>query len=182
MNITCSQMDVLISFYIDGDLSSNLKKQVEEHMKNCSVCRAKYEIVKSMIEDLKQTLNEDSENKNEFHTKTTSSQYKAFKNNLSAYIDNELSTDENVKIKKYTINNTLARQELQDSYNVRKLMNNTFKKIESEARNDFSKSVLKQLELEEEANLGIHPFIKILICFSIAVLVITSFVLISFSM
>ena len=75
MNITCSQMDVLISFYIDGDLSSNLKKQVEEHMKNCSVCRAKYEIVKSMIEDLKQTLNEDSENKNEFHTKTTSSQY-----------------------------------------------------------------------------------------------------------
>ena len=59
MNITCSQMDVLISFYIDGDLSSNLKKQVEEHMKNCSVCRAKYEIVKSMIEDLKQTLNED---------------------------------------------------------------------------------------------------------------------------
>ena len=104
------------------------------------------------------------------------------KNNLSAYIDNELSTDENVKIKKYTINNTLARQELQDSYNVRKLMNNTFKKIESEARNDFSKSVLKQLELEDEANLGIHPFIKILICFSIAVLVITSFVLISFSM
>ena len=60
--------------------------------------------------------------------------------------------------------------------------NNTFKKIESEARNDFSKSVLKQLELEEEANLGIHPFIKILICFSIAVLVITSFVLISLSM
>ena len=36
MNLTCAQMDVLISFYIDDELSSVLKKQVEEHLKNCA--------------------------------------------------------------------------------------------------------------------------------------------------
>ena len=31
MNLTCAQMDVLLSFYIEGELSSALKTQVEEH-------------------------------------------------------------------------------------------------------------------------------------------------------
>ena len=56
MKLTCAQMDVLISFYIDGDLSVALKSQVEEHMKKCSVCRAKYEIIKSMLSDLQNNL------------------------------------------------------------------------------------------------------------------------------
>ena len=48
MEITCAQMDVLLSFYIEGDLSKALKIKVEEHLKNCSSCRAKYNIVKGM--------------------------------------------------------------------------------------------------------------------------------------
>jgi len=185
MNLTCSQMDVLISFYIEGDLSINLKKQVEEHMKNCATCRAKYDIIKSMIEDIKLSI---SENKNintnndiNLQTKIFSPQYKIFKNNLSAYIDNELSSDENIKIKKFTINNTLARQELQDNYNIRRLMNTSFKKTETETKHDFSRNIIKQLELEDELNLDIHPVIKILLCFTILVLVVTSFILISLS-
>ena len=31
MKITCSQMDVLISFYIEEELSSTLREQVEKH-------------------------------------------------------------------------------------------------------------------------------------------------------
>ena len=31
MEITCTQMDVLISFYIEGDLSKALKEKVDEH-------------------------------------------------------------------------------------------------------------------------------------------------------
>ena len=37
MEITCSQMDVLLSFYIKGDLSNALKKQVEEDDVLCPV-------------------------------------------------------------------------------------------------------------------------------------------------
>ena len=56
MEITCAQMDVLISFYIEGDLSKALKQKVTEHLKQCPACRAKYDIIKSMLEDLKSTL------------------------------------------------------------------------------------------------------------------------------
>ena len=49
MEITCAQMDVLLSFYIEGDLSKALKIKVEEHLKNCSSCRAKYNIVKACL-------------------------------------------------------------------------------------------------------------------------------------
>lgn len=186
MKLTCSQMDVLISFYIEGDLSPALKLQVEEHIKNCPACRAKYDIIKTMISDLKKSFNteEDSkpvENYNNQDSGATSLQYRVFKNNLSAYIDNELSGDENIKIKKFTINNPSARQELEDSYNIRKLMNDSFRKTKSEVRQDFSKKVLRQLELEEEATSGIHPAIKILVAFTIAVLVLTTIVLISLS-
>ena len=60
-------------------------------------------------------------------------------------------------------------------------MNNSFKKTKSEARQDYSRSVLRQLELDEEANFGLHPAIKILIGFTITVLVLTSIVLMTLS-
>lgn len=184
MKLTCAQMDVLISFYIDGDLSVALKSQVEEHMKKCSVCRAKYEIIKSMLSDLQNNLDLKDEafaNNKDLNTKVTSQQYRVFKNNLSAYLDNELSNEDNIKIKKFTINNAKARQDLQDSYNIRKLMNDSFKKTKAESKHDFSKAVLRQLELEDEVNLGIHPAIKLLIGFTLMVLLITSLVLMSLS-
>lgn len=185
MKLTCAQMDVLITFYIDNELSNALKKQVEEHIKTCATCRAKYDIIKSMLLDLKSSFNLSDANEREdlnfSKDKLTSQHYCMFKNNLSAYIDNELSNDENIKIKKYTINNLNARKELQDNYNIRKLMNDSFKKTKADVRQDFSRSVLRQLELEEEATLGIHPAIKLLIVFTFLVLVITAFVLMSLS-
>ncbi len=183
MNLTCAQMDVLISFYIEGDLSPTLKTQVEEHMKSCATCRAKYDIIKTMLSDLKNSFDLDSEGfeDKKYATGVSSHQYRLFQNNLSAYIDNELTNDENIKIKKFTINNSQARQELEDNYNIRKLMNDSFRKTKNEARQDFSKSVLRQLELEDEANLGFHPAIKLVIGFTVAVLVLTSIVLMSLS-
>ena len=53
MEITCLQMDVLISFYIDGELSDALKTKVEEHLKECPVCRAKLNIISSLFTDVK---------------------------------------------------------------------------------------------------------------------------------
>ena len=179
MKLTCSQMDVLLSFYINGDLSSSLKTQVEEHMSSCASCRAKFDIVKNMLEELKQDLkidNKTSRLEKENHS-ITSEHYRAFSENLSAYIDNELTNEESIKLKKFTINNTTARKDLENAYQLRKLMNDSLKKAKSESKQDFSKNVLKQLELEDEIELGIHPAIKLLIVFTILVLTITAFVL-----
>ncbi|MBQ7764119.1 zf-HC2 domain-containing protein [bacterium] len=183
MKLTCAQMDVLISFYLEGDLSSALKNQVEHHLKICPTCQAKFEIIKSMISDLKNSFEDNSKPaKQEAYTNDATSQhYRVFKNNLSAYIDNELPSEENIKIKKFTINNPKARQDLEDNYNIRRLLNESFKKTKSETRQDFSKNILKQLELDDYDSFGIHPAIKLLIIFTFAVLVITSFVLMSLS-
>lgn len=182
MKLTCTQMDVLISFYIDGDLSKALKSQVEEHLRECPNCRAKYDIIKSMLADLKNSFDVQEEYApSEVSSSCTSQQYRLFKNNLSAYIDNELDNEDNIKIKKFTINNKNARKALEDSYNIKKLMNDSFRKTKSDAKQDFSRSVLKQLELEEEATSGFHPAIKLLIAFTVSVLVLTTIILFSLS-
>ncbi|MCM1003159.1 MAG: zf-HC2 domain-containing protein [Candidatus Gastranaerophilales bacterium] len=186
MKLTCAQMDVLISFYIDGDLSKTLKSQVEDHLRECSNCRAKYDIIKSMLSDLKNSFDMQEEFAprevfTDASTSRSSQQYRLFKNNLSAYIDNELDTEDNIKIKKFAINNKTARKALEDSYNIKKLLNNSFAKTKSDVKQDFSRSVLKQLELEEEATSGFHPAIKLLIAFTISVLVLTTIVLLSLS-
>ena len=175
-------MDVLISFYIDGDLSKALKSQVEEHLRECPNCRAKYDIIKSMLADLKNSFDVQEEYApSEVSSSCTSQQYRLFKNNLSAYIDNELDNEDNTKTKKFTINNKNARKALEDSYNIKKLMNDSFRKTKSDAKQDFSRSVLKQLELEEEATSGFHPAIKLLIAFTVSVLVLTTIILFSLS-
>lgn len=182
MKLTCAQMDVLISFYIDGDLSKALKSQVEEHLRECSNCRAKYDIIKSMLSDLKNSFDMQEEYApSEVSSSCTSQQYRLFKNNLSAYIDNELDTEDNIKIKKFTINNKSARKALEDSYNIKKLLNSSFTKTKSDVKQDFSRSVLRQLELEEEATSGFHPAIKLLIAFTVSVLVLTTIILFSLS-
>lgn len=182
MKLTCAQMDVLISFYIDNELSQSLKKQVEEHLKSCKTCATKYDIICSMITDMKSCCKNDNKamKYSEQENVKSSYQYQLFKNNLSAYIDNELNDEENLKIKKLSINNKNARRELEDSFSLRRLMNDSFKKCKSEAKRDFSKHVIKQLELEEEAILGIHPALKLLIVFTSVLLVSSILVLTNF--
>lgn len=179
MEITCIQMDVLISFYIEGDLSKALKEKVEEHLKNCPACRAKFEIISSLLKDLRESI----ENEQEEVVQTgANSQYRLFQNNLSAYVDNELPAEENIKIKKFTINNKRARKELENTYNIRKLMNDSFKKTKSESRHDFSRNVMKQLDMTNETNLGFHPLLKVAIAFVMTVLVLSAIIVFSLTL
>lgn len=180
MKLTCAQMDVLISFYIDGDLSNGLKSQVEEHIKLCPTCRAKFDIIKSMLLEMKNSVETKPDGlPTQVQKEVNSQQYRIFRNNLSAYIDNELNENESLKMKKITINNKKARSDLEKTYNIRRLMNESFKKAKTESKRDFSKHVLRQLELEDEDSLGIHPAIKLLIFFTTTVFILTTIVLIT---
>ena len=172
-------MDVLISFYIEGDLSKVLKGKVEEHLKNCPTCRAKFEIINSLLKDLKESVENEQE---EALSTIQNSQYRLFQNNLSAYVDNELPPEENIKIKKFTINNKKARKELENTYSIRKLMNDSFQKTKSESRQDFSKNVMKQLDMSSEANLGFHPLLKVAIAFVLTVLVLSAIIVFSLTL
>lgn len=170
MEITCLQMDVLISFYIDGELSSALKAKVEEHLKECPVCRAKLNIISSLFTDVKKNLcpKEDEE---VYSTNIHSShQYQFFKKNLSAYVDNELPEEENVKIRKFAIGNKKARKELEDTYHIRKLMKESFRKSKSDTKPDFIKKVVKNTDDGEKNDLGFNPLISVGFAFIIVVI------------
>jgi len=176
MEITCVQMDVLISFYIEGDLSKALKSKVEEHLQKCPACRAKYDIIKTLLCDLKESLDDKNE------TVPAGSRYKLFKDNLSAYVDNELPADESIKIKKYTISSPEARKELEDTYNIRRLMNDSFQKTKGNARHDYSKKILRRLNPDDEYNLAFHPVLKVAAAFVMTVLILSAIIVFSLTL
>ncbi|MCI1273942.1 MAG: zf-HC2 domain-containing protein [Clostridiaceae bacterium] len=142
--LTCEQVLALMSFYVEDKLSSQLSKQVKEHLENCEDCRESFKNFQQMlgrylnIEKVNETETEISR----FDTK----QYKNFRQNLSAYMDNELDLNENLKIKKIAISNPLARQDLENMYSFKKLLNDSFNKTKSEMKSDFSKSVVYKLK------------------------------------
>ena len=156
-----------------------LKEKVEEHLKNCPTCRAKFEIINSLLKDLKESVENEQE---EALSTIQNSQYRLFQNNLSAYVDNELPPEENIKIKKFTINNKIARKELENTYSIRKLMNDSFQKTKSESRQDFSKNVMKQLDMSSEASLGFHPLLKVAIAFVLTVLLLSAIIVFSLTL
>ena len=181
MEITCVQMDVLISFYLEGELSESLKKEVEEHLKKCSVCRAKFNIINCLFEDMQENLYDKKRDYQKVNENTK--HYSVFKNNLSAYIDNELSENDNIKIKKYAISNKKARKELEDTYRIRKLMKSSFDKTKNETKPDFTKNILKQLNIEESNNmLSFNPLIKVAFAFIMTVLALSSIIIFSLTM
>lgn len=176
MEITCVQMDVLISFYIEGDLSEALREKVEEHMKKCPTCRAKYNILSSLFNDMNSVCSK-KEEENRAEMTYPAKQYRMFKNNLSAYVDNELPSKDCIKMKKFTINNKKARQELEDTYNIRKLMSNSFKKTKSDLKHDYSKKVLKHLDVDYKNQLNFNPLIMVSAAFVMSVLLISAIVI-----
>ena len=180
MEITCLQMDILISFYIDGDLSESLKSKVENHLANCPACRAKFNIINSLFTDFKKHTNKEEEicTANLHNSK----QYHFFKNNLSAYLDNELPEEEYLKMRKYTIGNKKARKDLEDSYHIRKLMKDSFKKSKANSQSDFSKDIIKNIEQNEKSELSFNPLITVAFSFIISVLLISTIVIYIMSM
>ena len=78
-----------------------------------------------------------------------------------------------------TITNKQARKELEDSYNIRRLMSDSYKKTKAEAKQDYTKKIMRQLEFENEIQSGFNPAIKLLIIFTVTVLISAAILLIS---
>jgi anti-sigma factor RsiW len=150
INLTCTQVSALLSFYIDDKLSCQLKQFVEAHLSTCPTCRAKLDALQSMVKSLKEVHEKLAVIKTESHESPDSEQYNNFKTNLSAYVDNELSSEENIKIKKYVISNIKAREDLENMYTLKKMLNNSFEKARNDAKDDYSPHILRRIDIHEE--------------------------------
>jgi len=164
VNLTCNQVGALLSFYLDDRLNEQLKQFVKAHLDICAACRSKYEALQRMVSNLKEVHEKISSITTEEDPQATTTHYKDFKTNLSAYIDNELTDEENIKIKKYVISNPLARKDLESMYSLKKTLHNSFEKARHDAKYDYSKFILKRIDIQEEVY-GQDSFIKVIAIF-----------------
>ena len=169
--LTCEQVSALLSFFVEDKLSKKLSEYVSIHLESCPECMKKYIELKTMLKKYIDIKNREIENP--YLTK----QYENFKLNLSAYIDNELNPNENIKIKKIAISNPLARQDLEEIYSFKKLLHNAFQKTKTDIRNDYSKSIINMLKQQPTKKHTINPFLKLnAIFFMILVFIITGII------
>lgn len=169
-DLTCNQVNALISFYLEDRLNDKLKEYVERHLQQCPKCRKRYEELYNMINKKFKDISENEQNNEieQFHTQ----QYLDFKKNLSAYIDNELNDEENIKIKKITISNPLARQDLEKIYTYKKLVHNAFEKTRSDFKDDYAKSVMENITRQElnKNKKEKDPFIALISAFTATII------------
>lgn len=138
-DLTCSQVSALINFYITGQLNRRLKEYVDLHLEKCPVCRKKIlELQKIFAKYNGIKENDQNEEKEEVKTE--------FINNLSAYMDNELNQNENIKMKKMTISNPSARKELETMYKFRRIINSAYEKTKNDSKFDYSRDILSKIQ------------------------------------
>ena len=84
-------------------------------------------------------------------------------------------------MRKYTIYNKKARKELEDAYNIRKLMHDSFRKTASETKSDFTKDIIKHVS-EDDKNLEFNPLISVGFAFVLSILLISAVIIYVLSM
>lgn len=140
---TCKKVTSLLSMYIDNKLDADLYEFVKNHLDVCPECYRKYVMLKQLLTELrnayKELLNDaELQQKNQiFNIK----EYERFHNNLSAYFDNELPLNESVDMKKYMIKFPNARRDLEEMYNLHKIIHNSVICVKKSFNQDYSKII-----------------------------------------
>lgn len=139
-DLTCNQVSALINFYMEGKLNPRLKEYVDIHLTKCPACRKKFE-------ELQKILNKYKVNTTNLNQTNSDVQISPeFIHKLSAYVDNELNSNENIKIKKMTISNPSARKELETMYKFKKIIHSAYEKTKNDSKFDYSKNVLTKIQ------------------------------------
>ena len=143
--LNCNQVVTLLTFYIENKLDNNLSRCVREHLNHCEKCQEKYIKLKKILENFSEIKTKIQEEETIDVKQYETPQYETFKANLSAYIDNELSDNENIKIKKIAISNPLARRDLEEVYAFKQLLSSSFNRTKNELKQDYAKRTLEKM-------------------------------------
>ena len=72
----------------------------------------------------------------------------ALNSHISAYIDNELDLDENIKVKKMIITKPDIREKIEKIYTLRHLLKDSFDK--TQPKQDYSKKIVRHLYFDQK--------------------------------
>ena len=152
--LTCNQISALINFYLNGRLNPRLKQDFDKHLAKCIECRKK-------VEELQKIMSKFKASKIEQPPKEVMEM--DFINNLSAYVDNELNDNQNIKVKKMTISNPNARKELETMYKYKKILHSAYEKTKNNSKFDYSKTIVSKIQ--EPQDYTTNYFLKLSIGF-----------------
>lgn len=158
--LNCNQVVTLLTFYIENKLDEKLSHCVREHLNKCKDCQEKYLKLKRILENFSEIRSKINEEEISDLKQYETPQYVTFKENLSAYVDNELSDNENIKIKKIAISNPLARKDLEEVYAFKQLLHSSFNKTKSNLKQDYAKKTLERM-YSKSTETKINPFYKL---------------------
>lgn len=165
--LTCSQVSALITYYIENKLNDALRECVEHHLSVCKKCNDKYlKLIKiaGNFSSFSRKITQDDIDDNDYAVK----RYDDFRANLSAYIDNELTDEENIRIKKIAITNPAARKDLEEFYTFKKLLHSSFDKTRNELKEDYSGTILEKIYSLHSTN-RLDPFYLIMTLFMVII-------------
>ena len=146
MKITCSQFEGLFSFYLNGELGDKLKESFEEHLNTCPHCNMKFKVLKSIINDIKDAYNKFIVEETPEESNTVESPEYVSGTELSAYIDNELSEENSIKIRRNIIAKPKVREKIERLYKLRKMMSDSFVEHKNHLKTDFSKDIINEMD------------------------------------
>ena len=153
MKLTCTQFEGLITFYLDGELSNSLRQAFEEHIKECPACAMKFKVIKSIIGDIKTAYDriisgsekEQCIDITPVQTCTKPEGEDVTMTELSAYIDNELPDENNIKIRRNIIARPSLRAKLKKMYKLRKMLSESFIEQKKRLKTDYSKTIIQSV-------------------------------------
>ncbi|MCM1009396.1 MAG: zf-HC2 domain-containing protein [Fusobacterium sp.] len=166
--ITCKQVEAILPFYLKGRVNPALTEIIEEHLANCKHCKELY--LKAFDECSNFAFIEAETQEEADDERFATKEYADFKRKLSAYLDSELEDNENIRIKKMTISNPLARKDLEDMYQFKRLLHSSFARTKENCKHDFSKIILKKLGEQNVSQADFFMHIATILLFLSAVL------------
>ena len=137
--LSCQQVSVLLHFYLENLLNPAIKDYVEQHLESCPKCQEKAGRLKTMMKELA------ASGKNNRKKSPEKINYETLKR-LSAYMDNELNNNENIRIKKMAISNSNVRKELENLYKFQKAIHSAYERTKNDSKFDYSKNILTKIQ------------------------------------
>lgn len=171
----CEQIEILLSYYIHGDINDRIKYFIETHLQKCNTCRIRYEFLKNTIIEMHSAKAKIDSIKPQ-KVIPISLYNNNFREKMSAYIDNELSNEESLKFKKYVIANPPVKTELENMYKIKNALNLSYEKTKSKFKEDFTKEIMQKSGYKQDISAlflklaSIFIFISVFLSISFIVL------------
>ena len=144
----CKKVLSMLSLFIEHKLDDETSFFIETHLLKCGECYKKYLEMKEIMTNLHFEYEKIMDELMQKDSDKNYREYDTFYNNISPYIDNELSYEDSIKFRKYLLSSKPARKELASAYGLKNYIKQSVSKFTNSLNINYSKKIIKKLKEE----------------------------------